>query len=306
MTAHSDPDREVAALAARQYGVIAHRQLRACGLDRQAVAWRVKRARLLVLHPGVYAVGHAQLRIEGKWLAAVLHCGERAALSHGDAAALWGLVPVGGSRIHVSTPHRSGREPDRPVRLHRVGTLRDDEVTILREVPVTTLARTLLDLAATTRSRAIEDMIAQADRLDRFDLVAVRRVIDAHRRQPGRRRLIGVLDRLEGVGATDLRSRAELALVQICDDNGLPAPRANVEVAGFLVDFHWPGTDLVVETDGFTYHSMPSVFESDRERDQVLMLAGYRVARFTYNQLTRQPRRSARRLRDLLAAFGSL
>jgi hypothetical protein len=306
MTAHSDPDREVAALAARQYGVVGYRQLRACGLDRQAIVWRVRRARLIALHRGVYAVGHEQLRIEGKWLAAVLHCGARAALSHGDAAALWKLAPVRGSRIHVSTPARSGREPERAVRLHRVGTLRAHELTIHEELPVTTVARTLLDLAATTRSRAIEDLIAQADRLDRFDLSEVRRVIAAHPRQPGRRILAGVLDRLEGVGASDLRSRAEVALAQICDDNGLPAPLANAEVAGFTVDFHWPGTGLIVEADGFTYHSMPTVFETDRDRDQVLMLAGYRVARFTYNQLTRQRRRSARRLRDLLNGSGSL
>jgi hypothetical protein len=306
MTALSDPDREVAALAARRYGVVGYSELRACGLDRQAIGWRVRRARLVVLHPGVYAVGHAQLRIQGTWLAAVLHCGARAVLSHGDAAALWELAPVRGSRIHVSTPARSGREPEPPVRLHRVGTLRADERTVHDEIPVTTVARTILDLAATMRSRAIEDLIAQADRLDRFDLTEVRRVIAAHPRQPGRRALIDVLDRLQGVGAADLRSRSEIALVQICDDIGVPAPLANVRIGGFTVDFHWPGTNLIVETDGFTYHSMPSVFESDRDRDQVLMLAGYRVARFTYNQLTRQRRRSGRRLRDLLNGSGSL
>jgi hypothetical protein len=306
MTALSDPDREVAALAARNYGVVAYWQLRACGLDRQAIAWRVARARLVRLSPGVYAVGHAQLRIEGKWLAAVHAGGPRAALSHGDAAALWELAPVRGSRIDVATPARSGRVPDRPVRLHRVGTLRDDEVTVHRAIPVTTVARTLLDLAATTRSRTIEDLIAQSDRLGLFDLREVRRVIAAHPRQPGRRALTDVLDRLEGTGAADLRSRTEIAMLQLCDDHGLPSPAANVRIGEFLVDFHWPGTDLVVETDGFSYHSMPTVFESDRDRDQVLMLAGYRVVRFTYNQLTRGRRRSARRLRELLAGCGSL
>lgn len=95
-------------------------------------------------------------------------------------------------------------------------------------------------------------------------------------------------------------------MAQLCDDHDLPAPLINVVLAGFTVDFFWPGADLVVETDGFTYHSMPTVFESDRNRDQVLMLAGYRVVRFTYNQLTRQRRRSATRLRELLNGSGSL
>jgi hypothetical protein len=306
MTAHSDPDLRVAALADRRYGVVHYHQLRDAGLNRQTIVYRVKRGRLIELYPGVYALGHAQLRIEGKWLAAVYACGDRAALSLGDGAALWELAPVSGSRIDVSTPQRSGREPNHPVRLHRVGTLRDDEITVHRGIPVTTVARTIVDLAASERSRRLEDLIAQAVRLDRFDLHEVRAVLAAHPRQPGRRGLIQLLDRLADVGPADLRSHAEVAMAQLCDDYGLPAPAINVAIAGFTVDFLWPCANLIAETDGFTYHSMPTVFESDRNRDQVLMLAGYRVVRFTYNQLTRQRRRSAKRLGELLNGSGSL
>ena len=95
-------------------------------------------------------------------------------------------------------------------------------------------------------------------------------------------------------------------MLQLCDDHALPTPVANAVVAGFTVDFVWPNAKLIVETDGFTYHSMPTVFESDRDRDQQLMLAGYRVARFTYNQLTRHRKRSAQRLGQLLTESGSL
>jgi very-short-patch-repair endonuclease len=306
MAAHSDPDRAVAELAARRHGVVSYTQLKACGLDRQTIAHRVARHRLIVLYRGVYAVGHAQLRVEGKWLAAVHAGGPRAVLSHGDAAAAWGLTPVNGSRIDVSTPARSGRTPERPVRLHRVGTLRRDEVTVHDEIPITTVARTLVDVTPRVRDRALEDLIAQADRLGRFDLAEVRRALAVHPRQPGRRRLAALLDRLQGVGPADLRSPAEVAMAQLCDDHRLPAPVTNVEIAGFLVDFHWPGSDLVVEVDGFTYHNMPTAFESDRNRDQVLVLAGWRVVRFTFRQLTREPERCARRLRALLADCGSL
>jgi predicted transcriptional regulator of viral defense system len=306
MTAHSDRDREVAALAAQQYGVVRREQLRGCGLNRQTIAHRVGRRRLIVLYDGVYAVGHAQLRMEGRWLAAVFAGGPRAVLSHGDAAAAWGLAPVMGTRIDVSTPARSGRTPKRPVRLHRVATLRPEETTVHDGIPITTVARTLVDQAPRVRGRALEQLIAQADRRGRFDLTEVRQVLSAHPRQSGRRRLGGLLDRLEGVGTADLRSPAEVAMAQLCDDHGLPAPVANVEIAGFTVDFHWPGTDLVAETDGFTYHNMPTAFESDRERDQVLMLAGWRVVRFTFRQLTREPERCAARLGALLHRFGSL
>src|SRR4051794_5091780 len=114
MAALSDPDSAITELAAQRYGVVTYAELRACGLGRQAIAYRVAHQRLIELHPLVYAVGHAALRIEGRWLAATHASGPAAALSHGDDAALWNLAPVRGSRIHVSTPRRSGREPRRP------------------------------------------------------------------------------------------------------------------------------------------------------------------------------------------------
>jgi very-short-patch-repair endonuclease len=147
----------------------------------------------------------------------------------------------------------------------------------------------------------MEDVIAQANRLGLFDLVAARRCLDEHPRQHGAPALRRLLGDLRGEGAADLRSTLEVRFLQLCDDHHLPAPRANVSLAGFLVDFHWPGTKLVVETDGFTYHSTPSAFEADRQRDQHLTLAGYTVVRFTYNQITREPEVSAARLRRLLA-----
>lgn len=307
MDVQSDPDRVVVELADRQWGVVKRRHLVGCGLSPTAIADRVAKNRLRVLYRGVYAVGHSALRREGHWLAAVYACGVKAVLSHGDAAAHWGLTPAKGVRIHVTTQSRSGRDPDpKRIHLHRFGTLRTWETTINDHIPITTPARTLLDLAATVRPRALEDVIAQANRVGLFDLVAVRRCLDAHPRQHGAPRLRRLLDRLEGVGPADLRSRAEIAMAQLCDDHNIPEPVANVPIEGFTVDFHWPGTTLVVETDGYTYHNMPSVFESDRDRDQLLTLAGYTVARFTYNQLTREPARCATRLRGLLARSGSL
>jgi hypothetical protein len=302
MRASGDPDRELAALAGRQYGVVAHRQLRALGLTNRQVGLRLERARLHRRHPEVYAVGHTALTREGRWMAAVLACGRRAALSHWDGAALWGLMPLRGRRIHVSTPSRSARDPDPTViRLHRIGTLREDERGMTDAIPVTTVARTILDLAPHLTPRALEDMIAQADRLGVFDRTALVRTLGLHPRQPGRRRLVDLLGMVAERGAADLRSALEVRMMQLCDDHGLPTPVANVPLAGILVDFHWPGTRLVVETDGYAYHSGRAAFERDRERDQELALAGYTVVRFTYNQVTRTPETVAQRLRRLLA-----
>lgn len=301
MGAQNDPDHQIEALASRQGGVILRPQLLAIGLGKKAIAYRVRIGRLLVEYDGVYAVGHRALTREGRWRAAVGACGPRAVLSHADAAAHWGLMPPRGRVIHVSTPVRSGRDPDRSrIRLHRVGTLRAWECAFNEGIPTTSVARTLLDLAPLLRPRAMEDTIAHANRLGLFDLVAARRCLVEHPRQHGAPALRRLLDGLEGVGAADLRSILEVRFVQLCDDHDLPSPQTNVMVAGFMVDFCWPATKLVVETDGFTYHSTPAAFERDRERDQHLTLAGYTVLRFTYNQVTQTPEAVAHRIRRLL------
>lgn len=276
------------------------------GLTDKNIDYRVASGRLIRLYLGVYAVGQTAMPREGRWMAAVLACGPGAVLSHGDAAAHWDLMPARGSIIHVSTSSRSGRAPDRrQVRLHRVGTLTEDEKAVFARIPVTTPARTLLDLAPCLRPRAIEDVVERMDRLQLFDLVAVRRCLEAHPRQPGAPKLRAVLDRLADAPVADTRSPLEIALLQLCDDYNLPTPLVNTTIAGHLVDFHWPGTDLVVETDGFAFHRTRHAFDADRERDQALALAGYRVIRFTYDQVTRRRRETARRLRRLIAASGS-
>jgi hypothetical protein len=301
MEGKGDLERRIAEFAAEHHAVASSDELRALGLGDSAIEYRLSIGRLHRRHRGVYAIGHRLLSREGRWRAAVLASGKRAVLSHGDAGAHWGLMPSRGLLIHVSTPSRSARDPDpKRVRLHRVGTLRAWETTIDDRIPTTTVARTLLDLAPLLRPRAMEDVIAESARLGLFDLVAVRRCLVEHPRQHGAPALRRLLDDLHGEGPADLRSTLEVRFLQLCDDHQLPVPQANVTLAGFLVDFHWPGTELVVETDGFTYHSTPSAFEADRARDQTLTLAGYTVVRFTYNQITKEPERCAHHIRRLL------
>lgn len=302
MGARNDPDHQIAVLATRQGGVILRPQLLEIGLGTKAIAYRVRVGRLIVEYDGVYAVGHQAMTREGRWRAAVAACGEKAVLSHWDAAAYWGLMPLHGRLIHVTTPSRSGRGPDRTrIKLHRAGTLRPWECAVTEGMPTTTVARTLLDLAPKLRPRTMEDAIAHANRLDLFDLLDVRRCLDEHPRQHGAPALRRLLDALEGVGTADVRSILEVLVLQLCDDYALPEPIANASVDGILVDFFWPAKRLMVEADSYTYHSMPSAFERDRERDQQLTLAGYTVVRFTYAQVSRQPALVRRRLRRLLS-----
>jgi len=297
-----DPDLVVAALAQRRHGIVTRRELLAAGLTPKMIAARVRKRRLQPQYPGVYAVGHAQLAPRARWAAAVVAAGERAVLSHGSAAALWDLARAGGARIDVTTPQRSGRVGSpRAVRLHRCASLLATDATVLDAIPVTTPMRTLFDLAATVRERRMEDLIAQADRLALFDLRELRALLSRHPTRAGAPRLRALLDRLEGVGAAHTRSAAEVALLQLCDDHGLPAPVANAMLLGHEVDFHWPGTTLVVEIDGYQFHRTPSAFAADRARDQALTIAGFTVARFTPGQIGG----SGERLRALLQRCGS-
>jgi hypothetical protein len=295
-------DHRIAAFAADHHAVASHAELRELGLGARAIEYRLAIGRLHRKYKAVYAIGHPLLTREGRWRAAVLACGAQAVLSHGDAAAHWGLMPAHGRLIHVTKPSTAGRDPDRTqIKLHRVGTLRAWEFTLSEEIPTTTVARTLLDLSPHRRPRAMEDAIAQANRLGVFDLLAVRRCLDEHPRQHGAPALRRLLDALAGTDAADLRSMLEVLLLQLSDDYQLPAPVANAQVEGCTVDFCWPTKRLIIEADSYTYHSMPSAFERDRERDQLLTLAGYTVVRFTYNQITRQRRAVADRVRRLLS-----
>lgn len=296
-----DTDFVIAALADDGYGVVSRRELLAAGLSSKEVGVRVRAQRLRSLYPGVYAVGHRVLTREGRWRTAVLACGEGAVLSHFDAAAHHGLMANRGSRIHVTRPSTGGRAPDPArIRLHRVGTLRAWEGALAEGMPTTTPARTLLDLSAHLRPRQLEDVIAQADRRGLFDLRATNRCLHEHSRQPGAPGLRRLLALFDEQAPADARSPLEVAFLQLCDDHALPAPEVNQRVSEYMVDFAWPTQKLIVETDGYAYHSTPTAFERDRLRDQHLTLAGYTVARFTYNQVTRTPEAVANRLRRLL------
>lgn len=289
-------DRQVSDLAASQHGVVALDQLAALGLSRRAVSHRAARGKLHRIHRGVYAVGHPLVSRRGRWMAAVLACGPRAALSHAAAAALWELRPSSATRIDVIVPTTGGRARS-GLRVHRTPTLRPGETTARDGIRVTTVARTLLDLASSLPRRGLERALDQAEVLELFDLRELRAVAEAHAGERGAARLARALEH-HTAGTTLTRSALEERLLAVVQSAGLERPRGNAWVAGLEVDFLFAARRLVVEVDGYRYHRTRSAFERDRERDAILARAGYRVLRFSHRQLTRAPGQVAATIRS--------
>jgi predicted transcriptional regulator of viral defense system len=292
-------DLEIAVIAERQWGIIDRGQLRALGLSPSAIDRLVWSGRLRVLHRGVYALGHRMLRPQAYRLAAARACGEGAVVSFAAGAAHWELRRSEATLIDVTVPHAGQRR--RPgIRVHRHASLRPDEVTVHELVPVTTPARTLLDLAATFPHRTLERAIDVAERLELFDLVAVRAVIDAHRGRPGAAKLARTL--AEHVpGSTPTRSELEELFLGFCEQRGIPRPVVNGFLCGVEVDFHWPGVPFAIEVDGWEFHHGRRPFERDHERDAILAAAEIFTLRFTDLQLQRRPHEVQAALRTPLS-----
>ena len=279
-------DREVAALAARQHGVVSARRLAELGVPQRATSHRVAAGRLHVVHRGVYSVGHTVLGPHGRWMAAVLAGGAGAVLSHASAAALWELRPSAAALVDVTT-RRSGRR--RPgLRIHRPRALPDNEATLRHGIPVTTPARTILDMAAVLTQSRLEHLLDQAEIRELTDYPALDALARAHPGHRGAARLRRTLQ-THYAGANVSRSDLEIRLRGLCRDHGLPEPRVNQRIEGQEVDFLFADARLIVETDSRRYHKTRRAFENDRARDVMTTRAGYRTLRFTDRQLTRQP-----------------
>jgi hypothetical protein len=285
----------VAALAERQHGVVEYSQLIQLGVSEDMITWWSRDGRLAQVHRGVYAVGHANLSVHGRFLAAVLACGPKAALSHQSAAVLWGLRHPRGPRIDVTVPTPGGRARRRVVVVHR-SLVRPGEITIRDGIRVTTPARTLLDLAGLLTRRQLERTLDEAEFLG-LDLSGLAP-------RPGKRgaALLRAVLTDHDAGSTWTRSKLEERMLALCRAAGLPRPLVNAYVEGIEVDFHWPAQKLVVEIDDWSSHRGRGAFERDRLRDAALVENGWRVVRITRARLARDPRGVAAQLARLLAA----
>jgi very-short-patch-repair endonuclease len=280
------------ALAESQHGVITRAQLLALGLTAAAIDARLARGALRLLHRGVYALGHRALTDEGHWLAAVLAYAPDVVLSHFSAALLWRMrIPSrAGKLVHVTTTrHQRGGSG---VLVHRTRRIGPVDVTVVRGIPVTTVARTLVDCADLLTYPELRQL---ADHGVRLDAEAVR---GAQERAPGRRGA-GRVNRLLGSGIRT-RSKLERAMRKLCHEAGLPPPLFNKEILGYECDAVWPEARFIVEVDGGAFHTPKPAREADYERNVALAVAGWRVVRFTYDQVVFDPRLVATRLHALL------
>ncbi|HEX6697434.1 MAG TPA: type IV toxin-antitoxin system AbiEi family antitoxin domain-containing protein [Solirubrobacteraceae bacterium] len=283
-------------MAARQLGVLSGAQLREVGIGRGAVQNAVRAGRLHRLHRGVYAVGHRILRPEGHRLAAVLACGPGAVLSHRSAAAHWDLLATSQERIDVTATRGRHRVPG--IRLHTSRSVDAQDTTNHQGIPITTVHRTLLDLAATVRPDQLENALAQAMHLQVYDQRAIDDVIVRSNGHRGTR----VLQEATEQEPQITKSMWEIRMLALVRRAGLPEPRCNEALHApdhgeCRPDFYWPAHGLIVETDGWEAHRTQAAFRRDRAKDAALTAAGYKVVRFTWDV---DDATILRRLRSLL------
>lgn len=294
-------DAVIAVIAARQHGVVGHTQLVTLGLSRPGIQRRLDAGRLHRIHQGVYAVGHKRLTQRGRWMAAVLATGEDAVLSHRAAAALWKILPALG-RIQVTTPRRLRPRDGIHPHSHK---LQFDEVTTHDGIPTTTVARTLVDLAASDPID-LERAVNEAEYRRLADATGLADLLGRYPARRGAARLEAILEsRLSG----RTRSELEARFLALMDKANLPRPDLNADLEltpgrWIQPDCIWPHARLIVELDGRAAHETPSRFDADRERDRLLALAGWTVVRVTWSHLTMQPDALTADLRSLLATRG--
>lgn len=254
---------------------------------------------LLRLHRGVYAVGHVRLRREGRWMAAVLAV-PGAVLSHRDAAALHGVRPPHDGAIDVTTTGR-GRVA-RGVRVHRTRTLDPADTTTRAGIPVTSVARTLVDLASVVQPHQLLAALNEAERRRVFDLRAIERNAERlrTRRGGGHAALRAALERLAESGVQLTRQELEERFRALVAEGELPPASLNAAVERFEVDAVWARQRLAVELDGWETHRTRDAFQRDRAKSNALTQAGWRVLRFTYADVVWRPARVAAQIGAVL------
>jgi very-short-patch-repair endonuclease len=268
-------ERGLAWVATRQHGCVSVAQLHVLGCSRHAISHRVAQGRLHPLHRGVHLLGADRPTTLGRYAAALLATGP-SALSHRPATTAWDLLPSSPAAVDVTTP-RARRPRHDGIIVHRSTTLAPDEIRRRHGLPVTSPARTLLDLAATAPRRELERAVAEAHVRGLARREELEAMLARHAGHPG----VAALR----AAAQGTRSRPERDLLALCAAARLPRPQVNTRVEGFEVDAYWPEQRFVVEVDSFGTHGHAAAFAKDRHRDLVLQAAGITVLRVTDRQL---------------------
>ena len=282
----TEVERQIRGLSLRRHA-FSRAQLLELGMGAEAIKYRLRRGSLVRLHDGVYAVGGTPATQERRWAAAVLACGEGAVLSHLSAAALWRLRDADPAVIDTSLASRRMRSRE-GIRAHRPMRLDKKDTATHRGIPVTTVPRTLIDLAEVLGTRTLERTLDEAEYLGLLDRGALASALERNGTRTGTARLRAVLARHEP-GTTRTRSPLEEAFLLLTRRAGLPQPEVNARLGPFTIDFLWRKERLAVETDGRRSHERDRQRERDSTRDAWLAAHGYRPLRFTWAQVTQRP-----------------
>jgi hypothetical protein len=276
-------DRLIAELADAQHGVVSHGQLLELGLSASGVQRRLAAHRLHRIYPRAYAVGRRRIDHRGWWKAATLSVGGGAVLSYTSAAALWGLIKPR-QRVEITIPSTAGRPSRRGLTIHRSRSLPDQDATTRDNIPVTSLARTLLDLSTLFERRQLEKVLDEASYLRLYDGITLSRVIEDH---PERASRLKACIEEHVIGSTRANEGLEERFFLLCRRHGLPEPLVHEPIGPYEVDFLWREQRVIVETDDRASHLRAASFERDHRKTAYLQDLSYDVRRVTSRMLDR-------------------
>jgi very-short-patch-repair endonuclease len=268
-------------------------------MGRRAIGRRLEQGRLHEVHRGVYVVGVRRISRKGRWMAAVLACGEDALLGYRSAGRLWGVLPPASEWVDVM---RSGRGGDREGIVSHRGSVPEDEREVVDGIPVTSPFRTVFDLAGVLDKRGLERAWHEAEVRGLRDRVSLPMLLERYPGRRGSRNLRALLEAAEPVGFT--RNDFEEAFVALVDAHCLRRPRMNgdLHLRGrfFQIDALWEEERVAVELDSRGIHGTNRNFEADRQRDRILLAEGWRTVRVTWRHLQEEPDAVAADLKQAL------
>lgn len=291
-------ERLIVAIADAQRGLITLKQLLGLELSQSAIGRRVRVGRLIRIHQGVFAVGRMQLDARARWLAATLACAPGALLSHLSAAGLWRIWPEHRSRPHVTMPG-NGRLGHEGIAMHRMRRMHPDDAHILDGIPVTSIELTSLHLATMLGRRSLERAVIKAARRREFTVEAAMALCERSHGRPGVNAFRRIVAR-DLVAELRALSELELRFVEVLRHHDIRLPEINQDVESFIVDAAWHEERLVVELDGYEFHKLPRDLRRDNERARRLVLSGYRVVRFVWQDVVGDPGGVAANVIELL------
>ncbi|MGH9041237.1 MAG: type IV toxin-antitoxin system AbiEi family antitoxin domain-containing protein [Acidimicrobiia bacterium] len=302
-------NRSLAELAARQYSVFTAAQAVECGLARSTLHHQVGAGLLAVLHPGVYGFTSSPASWERSLMGALLGAGPEAVVSHRAAARVWDIVDT--EQIEITVP-RSRCPRLKGVTLHRSGDLAPNHVSRWRRFPVTKPARTIVDLGAVLLPADVEDALDRALTRRLITVAGVEWAL-TNLSRPGRHGT-GVVSRIldeRALGRQPAHGQLEPRMARLLKRAGLPPAQFQYRIhdpdGRFLaqVDFALPEFHLVIEVDGWEVHGTPGAMSRDFVRQNGLVPYGWRVLRFTWHQVVRQPEYVAATIGQTLSALAA-